>query len=849
MSLAADEHDPWAQGTNGGHRNEVTSAHLRPTTTTNHPLRSPSPSSLNGISHHIDPSPSGTRRRTSAKHHEDEAAHTLSPGAGAGVGSSTGSVRRADSPAGVASEWRALSTGLAALFSSSSGDVAPSSLAAAAGAEQGPAVRRRAKARRSEEFAGTVRADVIAEHEGGSSKGHGTVPAGSTLERIEGWFGLGPPLEGTAASGKSKDAAVGSSSSRAGTSAEGALNAGWSSPRGGPDDEGAEGTESGGSRLVLIHPVGPHDTLSSIALYYGTDVPTLRRANKLWPSDSVQMRPRVLIPLESCKHRPPAAEVVRAPDAEGGFAFVPRPPAPVRDDPPLVDREEGRSLSPEPELPRTSDPDPASDFLPDTNKAYTRSPRRSPQLPSYLPGRRPSPARSASGRSSSPALTSESPSFDPRRSGQHDRRFLSISESGSISAASNGSAGPSGFVAPTAPVPVSRVPREALSFFPPARPRVKTEEPVDDWNVRASLDGAGAASEPDASISEAANHWYANRWTLGKSSAQEVAALVRSSFEGPPAARPVPGLRPLHLLQRSASESGGPSLASPMDVDGPTGADGIPGAVALAGPGPAPVSGGWNDAPPPDARVSHAYGGGGTTRAGPSSSKAKRLFHDLSAGLPPNAGAAANWARPINDSVPIPRRGVVAGPPHSGAAAASGATGTGTGFARVGTLFGDTLRGRISLESAFEAALEEVRASAALDLPHHAAARARARGTSTGTGAGSSHNHLTPPVPLRSSTVESPQSSGRDTAEFGRHEMEVRRSQSGSHVDDAEPHENVSSPWIASPGPSGASGESATLPRSRAKANAVQPHQGGPNTSGARPSVRKVDWTRDAPAS
>ncbi|PWN46900.1 hypothetical protein IE53DRAFT_390959 [Violaceomyces palustris] len=148
---------------------------------------------------------------------------------------------------------------------------------------------------------------------------------------------------------------------------------------------------------------------------------------------------------------------------------------------------------------------------------------------------------------------------------------------------------------------------------------------------------------------------------------------------------------------------------------------------------PSDVNGGyrgWNDAPPPDAIVSRAYDTGEAQRKGRvgrgQQQRHHRILNDLAAGLPANTGAAKKWARPINfgDSLPPPppsSSAMTNGPPRRGASGGlrfgSGVGGGGTGG--FGKLLNDTIRGRISIEGAFEAALEEVRQVTSLDLPHH----------------------------------------------------------------------------------------------------------------------------------
>jgi LysM repeat protein len=63
--------------------------------------------------------------------------------------------------------------------------------------------------------------------------------------------------------------------------------------------------------LVYIHNVRPEDTLAGISIKFNCQVPVLRKANRMWPNDSVQIKKTIVIPVDACgvKGRP-----VPAPD-------------------------------------------------------------------------------------------------------------------------------------------------------------------------------------------------------------------------------------------------------------------------------------------------------------------------------------------------------------------------------------------------------------------------------------------------------------------------------------------------------------------------------------------------------
>lgn len=58
--------------------------------------------------------------------------------------------------------------------------------------------------------------------------------------------------------------------------------------------------------LVYIHHVQPTDTMTSLTIRYGCQPAIFRKANGFWPSDSIQSRKTVLLPVDSCsvKGRP-----------------------------------------------------------------------------------------------------------------------------------------------------------------------------------------------------------------------------------------------------------------------------------------------------------------------------------------------------------------------------------------------------------------------------------------------------------------------------------------------------------------------------------------------------------------
>ncbi|KAI9847040.1 MAG: hypothetical protein M1838_001052 [Thelocarpon superellum] len=58
--------------------------------------------------------------------------------------------------------------------------------------------------------------------------------------------------------------------------------------------------------LVYIHPVRPDDTLAGVIIQFHCEPAAFRKANRLWPNDSIQMRKTVVLPVDACavKGRP-----------------------------------------------------------------------------------------------------------------------------------------------------------------------------------------------------------------------------------------------------------------------------------------------------------------------------------------------------------------------------------------------------------------------------------------------------------------------------------------------------------------------------------------------------------------
>ena len=85
-----------------------------------------------------------------------------------------------------------------------------------------------------------------------------------------------------------------------------------------------------GDALVYIHHVQSQDTLAGVVLRYNCQPAVFRKANRLWPNDSIQIRKIVVLPVDACtiKGRPcnsPTSPALRSVDLLA--------PTPEREDP------------------------------------------------------------------------------------------------------------------------------------------------------------------------------------------------------------------------------------------------------------------------------------------------------------------------------------------------------------------------------------------------------------------------------------------------------------------------------------------------------------------------------------
>ena len=58
--------------------------------------------------------------------------------------------------------------------------------------------------------------------------------------------------------------------------------------------------EEQGDALVYVHNVLPSDTMAGVALKYSCQVPIIRKANRMWPNDTIQVRKTIVLPVDAC---------------------------------------------------------------------------------------------------------------------------------------------------------------------------------------------------------------------------------------------------------------------------------------------------------------------------------------------------------------------------------------------------------------------------------------------------------------------------------------------------------------------------------------------------------------------
>lgn len=623
----------------------------------------------------------------------------------------------------------------------------------AAGAFAGSSRRQDAVPRQSFLRNGKSRDVDGAQKSSGSEK-----PKITALDRLEGWFGL------------SADQAYEHSASR-GVHSETLLPPS-SQERRSPKSNQNPHSKDMTTRLVLVHLIAPVDSLESLALRYGTDVGTLRRANGLWPGDSVQVRREIYVPVdESTSVQGQSSIHPASEDVKGQLRLMNGTVHSRQASSSAADTQQhGRAAST------------ASATSATSSRQATSSPalRRMPSHAlSYFPppGTAQKAARSREdgegGRSSSELLglgptARSNEGTGPGESGIED--LLQLAERARL----RGSA-------------------DEIEASTHAATHAASED-GDDQHLLAPSDSVSVtSSSPGQNFRALEEPWRPNKWTLGES--RKRTTLQREGEGG--------------TTQSTSVASSEISSSLRDDERGP--------AMMAAG------YQGWNDVPEPPlsrtakGQVAHAYKpkrryprpAGGAQADGASLGidlPGSAFIDDLVAGLPANEGPAAHWARPIADCLPVSVD--AKGRPGSALAARAGARGnrhgrnqTSSNAARHGDthssqsspssgwgqLFSDTVRGKMRLEDALERGLEDLRlgfASVAAGSGTRGASM-QADGLPTFAQAG---DHGASPTTPRATTSSAPplaprRQSGRSLHELvDMHASEVEQGGGASHA-------------------------------------------------------------------
>ncbi|QRV79587.1 LysM domain protein [Ceratobasidium sp. AG-Ba] len=221
--------------------------------------------------------------------------------------------------------------------------------------------------------------------------------------------GEGHPLQGSSSSASTAETRPGLRRMLSSKDSKGALwglSDGWVEENGDEGTDTTEGVRTPGSREMLVHKIQSKDSLAGVALRYGVSLAEIRKANKLWASDSIHLRSVLYIPL--------TPNLKLEYNTNGNLIDLHTP-----------NKERNLDLSSEPssssEPPPTPDLDvPTIQHVPATELSFFPPPTTSPRKPSNtrartLPRGAVSPFASSSPLLFSPGLSSASPAqlFSP----------------------------------------------------------------------------------------------------------------------------------------------------------------------------------------------------------------------------------------------------------------------------------------------------------------------------------------------------------------------------------------------------------------------------------------------------
>ena len=191
--------------------------------------------------------------------------------------------------------------------------------------------------------------------------------------------------------------------------------------------------------LVYLHQVQASDTLAGISIKYNCPAAIVRKANRMWPNDSVQIRKIMMIPVDACalkgrKVSGPTSGV----DAGGRKTFMEEDGGDEED---VTDSMNGNIVIPSDTISTTAVNQKTDPFLPTSDTCHLHRPTSS-------------------------SVSSQASNTDPPW--RHDSWVLLPNSA--------------------APTQIARLPRRTLGFFPPARRKSITFSDTSGVTPRASFD-------------------------------------------------------------------------------------------------------------------------------------------------------------------------------------------------------------------------------------------------------------------------------------------------------------------------------------------------------------------------
>lgn len=483
------------------------------------------------------------------------------------------------------------------------------------------------------------------------------LPKRSALDRLEGWFGI----------------ADSDPSGNIPTSLDNKSN--YSKIQQSVTRSKAPANPNKTTTLVLVHTVVATDTLEALSLRYNSDVRTLRKANGLWPGDKVQIRKEIYIPVNEeavqtqeigssgINAMGDTIQMQHASEESNGKLSLLNVGAHDQQRHIRSISSASASSSVNTSVSYAQSASAASTGLGlNTSNADSGSASTSPELrrvPILSLSHFPPPGQIVTSVGEGKE-TADSKAFafgtgmkpdenmEPGESGVED--LLQLAE------------------------------RARLRGSEPSPPPTQTSNTVNnnltndrkderrDLSRQQSMEPSSVASSPSISTRGLEDEWKPNKYTLGQRKRQVASSTTNSN-----------GIE----SERTAESSSRQGYQ------------------------------GWNDIPEPPlsktakGQVAHAYkpkrkyprpGLAGVEIPGAT------LMEDLAAGLPANPGPAANWARPIGESLPIPAE-ASRGSTRQHASSSSNSVNN----AGWGQILSDTVRGKIRLEDALERGWDDLR--------------------------------------------------------------------------------------------------------------------------------------------